>query len=115
VTFEAGQPAGAAVGAVISKIQQDLTAAAGLIKVVGPDPTVRNMILGVQSDLADLLKAGQISNSKSVSNINLVMNELAALAEAFPATTQAASTASTIDSTATTAAPVALAAPSATA
>lgn len=92
-TIEAGSAAGAAVTAVISKAQRDLAAAGALISTIGPTPSVKGVIAGVQSNLAGLLTSSQISDPTSVANINLVLNELAALANAFPAPALPASTA----------------------
>lgn len=84
VTITAGQAAGTLTTTIVNKIQQDLLAVKGLISVIGPTPSVKNILLGVQSDLSSLLTATQVSDPKSVANINLVISELNALVGAFP-------------------------------
>ncbi len=85
VGLEAGAGAGNAVTAVLNTVEQDLIAAKGLVAAVGPTPSVANLINGVANDLSALLTAGGVKNSTSISNITLVVKELAALAAAIPA------------------------------
>jgi hypothetical protein len=89
VTVEDGSAAGTAVTAVINKVEMDLSAVKGLLTVVGPTVSVKGLISGAQNDLASLLSAAQITDPKSVANVTLVINELAALATAFPSTAPA--------------------------
>jgi len=83
VAAEAGAPAGAIVGKVISDAQAGLTAASGLIYDFGATPSVGSVVASVQSNLASLLSAGHVTNANSVSTVTKVVNELAALASAF--------------------------------
>lgn len=90
ITVEAGAAAGAAVTTVINKVESDLAAVKGLLTVVGPTVSVKGLITSAQADLSSLLTAAQITNPASVANVTLVINELEALATAFPATTPVA-------------------------
>lgn len=90
VTVEGGPVAGAAVTAVVNKVEQDLAAVKGLLTVVGPTVSVKGLISGAQADLSSLLTTAQIKDPKSVANVTLVVNELEALATSFPTTTATA-------------------------
>lgn len=79
-TIYAGQAGGAAVTAVITTAEQDLTAAQGLITTIGPTVSVASLIAGVSTDLSSLLTAGHVTDATNVANITLIVKELAALA-----------------------------------
>lgn len=83
VTAEAGAPAGALVGKVISAAQADLTAASGLIYDFGASPSVASVISSVQTNLSGLLTAGHITDAKSVGTATKIVTELGQLANAI--------------------------------
>jgi hypothetical protein len=89
-TIEGGTAAGAAATLVITKVQQELTAAKGLISAVGPTLSVQSLLSGISDDLQQLLIAANITNPASVANVNLVIGELKALVNAFPVPAPAA-------------------------
>jgi hypothetical protein len=86
-------PAAAIVGDVVSKAEQDLTAVKALLTTTGATPSVGGIIAGVAANLGTLEAAANISDPKTVSNINLVVNELNALVAAFPKAATPVSTA----------------------
>jgi anaerobic glycerol-3-phosphate dehydrogenase len=90
VSAEAGAPAGAIVGKVVSQAQSDLTAASGLIQDFGATPSVGSIIGSVQTNLAALLSASQVSNPKSIATVSKVVTELQQLSTAISAPPAAA-------------------------
>jgi hypothetical protein len=89
-TIEAGAPTGALVTAAITKAEQDLTAARGLINTIGPTLSVRSLVSGVATDLGSILPAANVTDAASVANLKLVIGELSALANSFPVPAAAA-------------------------
>lgn len=85
VTAEAGAPAGAIVGSVVSEAQKDLIAAGSLIYDFGATPTVASVIKGVSDNLGVLLTAGHVTNPTSVDTVTKILNNLNSLAAALPA------------------------------
>lgn len=86
VAIEAGAPAGAIVGKVISDAQAGLTAASGLIYDFGAQPNIASVVSSVQNNLAALLTAGHVTNSTSVATVTKVVTELGSLAGALNTT-----------------------------
>ncbi len=84
VGAEAGAPAGAAVSAIGSEVQKDLTAASGLIYDFGATPTAASIVSAAQSNLGTLLTDGHVTNPTSVSNVTKVINTLGELVSALP-------------------------------
>jgi hypothetical protein len=96
---EAGAPAAAVAGKILSKAQADLDVANALIYDTGPTLTAAGAINAIQSNLSGLLSATQISNPTSVATVTKTVNELGVLSAAITAvvstpatTTSAAST-----------------------
>jgi len=85
VGIEAGAGASTEVTEILDDVEHSLVAAAGLVTAVGPTVSVTNLITGISNDLTALLAAGHVTNSTSVSNITLVVKELAALLGSLPA------------------------------
>jgi hypothetical protein len=90
VTAEAGAPAGAIVGKVVSDAQAGLTAASGLIYDFGPNPTVGSVLSSISTNLGSLLSAGHITNSNSVATVTKVVTEINSLASSLSSTAPAA-------------------------
>lgn len=90
VTAEAGAPAGAIVGKVVSDAQAGLIAASGLVYDFGASPSVASVVGSVQSNLSALLTAGHITNSTSVATVTKVATELGSLVTALGGTTPTA-------------------------
>jgi hypothetical protein len=80
---EAGAPAAAVAGKILSKAQADLDVANALIYDTGPTFTAAAAINAVQSNLEDLLSATQISNPTSVATVTKAINELGVLSTAI--------------------------------
>lgn len=97
VGAEAGAPAAAALGTILSKAQSDLDVANALIYDTGATPTAATAISAVQSNLAGVLKGAQITNPKSVATVTKAVSELGVLASAI---TSAASPAPAAEATA---------------
>jgi hypothetical protein len=72
---------------IIAKVESDLAAAKSLLTVVGPTVSLKGLVAGAQTDLSTLAPVANITDPKTVANINLVLGELSALLNAFPATT----------------------------
>ena len=85
VTAEAGAPAGAIVGKVVSEAQSDLIAASSLVYDFGATPTVGSILSSVQTNLSGLLSAAHVTNSGSVSTVTKVIGEINALVSAISA------------------------------
>jgi len=83
-TLEGNGPASTLVGDVVSKAQQELLAVSSLVAAVGPNPTAKNIISGVASDLGSLTAAANITNPKSVAAVTLAVNTINALVTSFP-------------------------------
>jgi hypothetical protein len=85
VTMEAGGPAGALVGKVISTVQSDLTAASGLLTDFGATPSVASILSAVTSNLNGLLTDAGVKDPKSVAAVQKVVSEINILAAAIEA------------------------------
>lgn len=85
VSLEAGAPAGAVVGKILTDAQAGLVAASGLVYDFGATPTVGGVLSSVQSSLSGLLSAGHVTNATSVATVTKIVNEMAALVAAIPA------------------------------
>ena len=86
VSLEAGAPAGAVVGKVVSDAQAGLVAASGLIYDFGASPTTASVVGSIQSNLSALLSAGHVTNSTSVATVTKVASELGSLVTALGGT-----------------------------
>jgi hypothetical protein len=103
ISLEAGAGAGTAATDVLNEVERGLIAASGLITAVGPQPSVTTLINGISNDLTNLLAAGHVTNATSISNITLVIKELAALVGSLPVATPISTTSTTaVASTVTT-------------
>jgi hypothetical protein len=83
-TLAGDGPAATVVGDIVSKAQQDLTAASALLSTIGPTPSVAGVISGVATNVASLETAANITDPKVVADIALVVKELQAVVAAFP-------------------------------
>lgn len=80
---EAGAPAAAVAGTILSKAQSDLDIANAVIYDTGATPTAVGAITAVQNNLTGILKATQVSNPTSVATVTKAVNELGTLASAI--------------------------------
>ncbi len=72
----------AIVGNVVSEAQKDLAVASATVTDFGPTPTAATIFGSVQANLSNLLTAGHVTNSTSVSAVNKVVNEVGVLGAA---------------------------------
>ena len=73
----------AAAVIVLNAIEQKLVAVKGVIKAVGVNLTVVNVLSGIQSDLNDFLAATDIKGVTAIADLNLVLGELQAMITSF--------------------------------
>ena len=83
-------PAGSEADKILSEILSDLKVASSVVYDAGAHPNVAGLIQTIVDNLANLLKAGHVSNSGSVALVTKVVNTLAALVSAFSSATPAA-------------------------
>lgn len=80
---EAGAPAAAVAGKILSQAQSDLDVANAVIYDTGATPTAVSAINAVASNLGGLLTAAHVTNAASVATVNKAVNELGTLSTAI--------------------------------
>ena len=76
-------PTGSEAEKVLQEILSDIKVASAVVFDAGAHANVAGVVQTIVDNLADLLKAGHISNAGSVATITKVINTLAALVSAF--------------------------------
>jgi hypothetical protein len=93
VGLVAGEPAAAAVGAIINVVQSDLGVAATVIGQADATPTLDGALSAITTNLQALLTAGHISNpttqTKVTAIVNTIVGEVEAIQKTLPATVAA--------------------------
>jgi len=90
VGLVAGEPAAAAVGAIINQVQSDLGVAATVIGEADQTPTLDGALSAVTSNLQTLLTAGHISDPTTLAKVTTVVNTIVGEVEAIQKTLPAA-------------------------
>jgi hypothetical protein len=90
VGLVAGEPAAAALGALINQIQSDLGVAATVIGQADQTPTLTGALTAVQSNLQAILTAGHITDPTTLQKVTAVVNTVAGEIEAVQKTLPAA-------------------------
>ncbi len=80
---EAGAPAAAVAGKILSQAQSDIDVANAVIYDTGATPTAASAISAVATNLGGLLTAGHVTNTVSVSTVTKAVSELGTLATAI--------------------------------
>lgn len=91
--IEGGPATGAAVSAVVSKIQTGVVALGGLIQDFGATPTAASIASSIATNAQSLISAGQVKDPKSVAAATAIVTNLTTLATALTAAVPAAGTA----------------------
>jgi len=84
VGLTAGEPAGAAVAAIMTEIQNDLAAVNAVVNTAGgSSATVESTLKSVIANLQSLLTAGHIKDPATLSKVTVIVNTLTAEIEAI--------------------------------
>lgn len=88
ITLTAGEPAAAAVSAVITDVQNDLAAASALIGAADSNPTLTGIFSAITTNLNGLLSAAEIKNPTTQEQVNsvvgTVLGEIEAIVSVIP-------------------------------
>lgn len=97
VTLEGGPVAGAAIAAVVARLQADIVAAKALTTTIGATPTVTGVLTSIATDVSQIESTFNITNPASKAQLATALETIQTIVSAAPAVAAVVETAASVE------------------